>query len=324
VTQPQTKLAISTTSYMGVWFPKDTYEFLEHCHALGAAGIQAGVHGDIAGEATTRADISRIRRRAEELGMSIEAMVPMPHGADTSVFEQALKDARDVGALALRAACLGTRRYETFATLEAWQQHVNESKQSIAAAVPLLEKYRIPLGLENHKDWTTDEVAAIMKQYSSEYLGVCLDFGNNISLLDDKPMETIEKLAPYVVTTHLKDMAVDTDAEGFLMSEVLLGNGYLDLPRAIRLVRQARPNARWSLEMITRDPLKVPCLTDKYWATFPDRNGLALARTLRFVNNHKSVKPLPRISHLTREEQLKVEDQNVIACLKYARETLGL
>ena len=298
---------------MGVWFPKDTYGFLEHCHALGAAGIQAGVHGDIAGEATTRADISRIRRRAEELGMSMEAMVPMPRGADTSVFEQALKDARDVGALALRAACLGTRRYETFATLEAWQQHVNESKQSIAAAVPLLEKYRIPLGLENHKDWTTDEVAAIMKQYSSEYFGVCLDFGNNISLLDDKPMETIEKLAPYTVTTHLKDMAVDTDTEGFLMSEVLLGNGYLDLPRAIRLVQQARPNARWSLEMITRDPLKVPCLTDKYWATFPDRNGLALARTLRFVNNHKSVKPLPGISHLTREEQLKVEDQNVAA-----------
>ena len=318
------KLAISTTSYMGVWFPKDTYGFLEHCHALGAAGIQAGVHGDIAGEATTRADISRIRRRAEELGMSIEAMVPMPHGADTSVFEQSLKDARDAGALALRAACLGTRRYETFATVEAWQQHVNESKQSIAAAVPLLEKYRIPLGLENHKDWTTDEMVAIMKQYSSEYFGVCLDFGNNISLLDDKPMETIEKLAPYTVTTHLKDMAVDTDTEGFLMSEVLLGNGYLDLPRAIRLVQQARPNARWSLEMITRDPLKVPCLTDKYWATFPDRNGLALARTLRFVNNHKSVKPLPGISHLTREEQLKVEDQNVIACLKYAKETLGL
>jgi hypothetical protein len=76
--------------------------------------------------------------------------------------------------------------------------------------------------------------------------------------------------------------------------------------------------------MITRDPLKVPCLTDKYWATFPGRHGLTLARTLRFVNSHKSVKPLPRISHLTREEQLKVEDQNVIACLKYARETLGL
>jgi hypothetical protein len=76
--------------------------------------------------------------------------------------------------------------------------------------------------------------------------------------------------------------------------------------------------------MITRDPLKVPCFTDKYWATFPDRNGLALARTMRFVNTHKSAQPLPRISHLSRENQLKVENQNVMGCIKYARETLGL
>jgi sugar phosphate isomerase/epimerase len=319
---PKSKLGIATTSYMGVWRPKDTYEFLEHCHSLGAAGIQAGIHGDIAGEATTRAEISRIRNRAEQLGMFIEAMVPMPRGNDTAAFEQALKDAREAGAVALRAACLGTRRYETFATLEAWQQHVKESHQSIQAALPLLEKYRLPLGLENHKDWTADEMASLMKKYSSEYFGVCLDFGNNISLLDD-PMYVIEKLAPYTVTTHLKDMSVDNCSDGFLLSEVLLGQGYIDLPRAITLVKQARPNARLSLEMITRDPLPVPCLGDKYWASFPDRNGLYLARTLRFVATHKA-KPLPHISQLAHSDQLRVEDQNVIDCLKYARENLGL
>jgi 3-oxoisoapionate decarboxylase len=322
-TYPKSKLAIATTSYLGVWRPKDTYDFLEHCHALGAAGIQAGVHGDIAGEATSRADIPRIRHRAEQLGMFIEAMVPMPQGADTAAFEQALRDARDAGAIALRSACLGTRRYETFATLEAWQQHLKESHQSIAAALPLLEKYQIPLGLENHKDWTADEMAALMKQYSNEYLGVCLDFGNNISLLDD-PMDVIEKLAPFTVTTHLKDMAVDRDNAGFLLSEVVLGDGYLDLPRAIHLVQQARPKARFSLEMITRDPLKVPCLGDEYWVSFADRNGLCLARTLRFVTSHKPAKPLPHISQLNHHEQLEAEDRNVIACLKYARENLGL
>ena len=319
----KSKLGIASTSYMGVWRPKDTYEFLEHCHALGAAGIQAGIHGDIAGEATTRADVWRIRQRAEQLEMYVEAMVVMPRGADTSAFEQALKDARDAGAVALRAACLGTRRYESFATLGAWQQHVRESHQSIAAALPLLEKYKIPIGLENHKDWTADEMAALMKKYASEYFGVCLDFGNNISLLDD-PMDAIEKLAPYTVTTHLKNMAVDMDSDGFLLSEVLPGDGYLDVRRIMDIVHKARPNTRWLLEMITRDPLKVPCLRDGYWASFPDRSGLCLARTLRFVNANKSARPLPRILQLSHEEQLRVEDQNVIDWLSYARDNLGL
>jgi len=304
---PRSKMGIATTSYMGVARPKDTYEFLEHCHSLGAGGIQSAINGDI----------PKIRSQAERWGMYVEAMVPMPHGSDTAAFEQSLKDAQQVGAVALRSACLGTRRYETFHSLDAWRRHVAESEQSVSATVPLLEKYKIPLGLENHKDWTDDELVALLRKHSSEYLGACLDFGNNISLLD-QPMDVIEKLAPYTVCTHLKNMAVEPYEDGFLLSEVLLGDGYLDLSRAVSLVRRHRPKGNFSLEMITRDPLKVPCLSDGYWVTFPDRSGLYLARTLKFVETHKSAKPLPR------ENTLEREQQNVIDCLQYGRENLEL
>jgi sugar phosphate isomerase/epimerase len=307
------KMGIATTSYMMVWRPQDTFEFLEHCHSLGAAGIQSAIKGDI----------PTLRSRAEELEMFVEAMVPMPKGDDTSQFEQALKDAREVKAVALRSACLGTRRYETFKTLDDWKQHVADSVKSIEAALPLLDKYKIPLGLENHKDWTADELVALMKKYGTDYFGVCLDFGNNVSLLDD-PMTVIERLAPYAVCTHLKDMGVEGSDDGFLLSEVLLGTGFIDLPRAISLVRRGRPDARFSLEMITRDPLKVPCLDDGYWASFPDRSGLYLARTLRFVQQHQSFSPLPHVSQLPHDKQRQLEDQNVIACLKYAHENLGV
>jgi 3-oxoisoapionate decarboxylase len=309
----QHQLGIATTSYMGVLRPKDTYEFLEHCHALGAAGIQSPLNGDLA----------KLRARAEALGMYIEAWAPMPHGNDASGLEQALEHAKEVNAVAVRTACLGTRRYETFSTYGDWQQFVAERTQSIEAALRVVDRYKIPLGIENHKDWIADDLAAMLAKHSSEYLGACLDFGNNISLLDD-PMHTIEVLAPHTVSTHLKDVAVAPASDGFLLSEVVLGQGFLDLPRAISLVRQARPATRLSLEMITRDPLHIPVLTDKYWATFPDRNGLYLARTLRFVQNQHSAQPLPVISNLSHEEQLHTEEQNVIDCLRYAKEKLGV
>jgi sugar phosphate isomerase/epimerase len=63
----------------------------------------------------------------------------------------------------------------------------------------------VPLAIENHKDWTADEMAALMKEKASRWLGVCLDTGNNIALLDD-PMATVEALAPYAISTHIKDM----------------------------------------------------------------------------------------------------------------------
>ena len=75
--------------------------------------------------------------------------------------------------------------------------------------------------------------------------------------------------------------------------------------------------------MITRDPLRVPCLSDRYWATFPDRSARDLARTLRFVEQ-ASVQQLPVTSHLSPDEQLQAADQNVSECLRYAREHLNL
>src|SRR6185437_7355223 len=111
-----------------------------------------------------------------------------------------------------------------------------------------------------------DELLSLLRKVGSDSLGVCLDTCNSISLLED-PMEVVEALAPRAFTTHFKDMGLDEYREGFLLSEVRFGSGILDLARVVRVLRDARPGIRFNLEMITRDPLKVPCLTQSYWAT---------------------------------------------------------
>ncbi|HLK18357.1 MAG TPA: sugar phosphate isomerase/epimerase family protein [Bryobacteraceae bacterium] len=309
---PKSGMGVAWTSFMTVAKPKDPLEFLIQCHELGAAGIQAPLHGDL----------RKLRSQADQFGMYLEAMVSLPSNGDTSAFEKSIQDAKDAGALCVRAAALSGRRYETFASLDAWRKFVSDSQRNIAAALPIVEKHKMPLALENHKDWTADEMAALMKSHSSEYLGVCLDFGNNIALLDD-PMTAVETLAPYTMATHVKDMGVEWFHDGFLLSEMVLGQGFLDLPGMVATVRKARPAARLSLEMITRDPLQVPCLTDKYWTTFPDRSGVFLARTMQLVQKYKSAKPLPRMSGLTSEAQRVLEQENVRASLAFAHEKLS-
>jgi hypothetical protein len=76
--------------------------------------------------------------------------------------------------------------------------------------------------------------------------------------------------------------------------------------------------------MITRDPLKIPCLTERYWATLDHVPARHLAETLALVRKHAAKKPLPRVSGLARDERLKQEDENVRACLLFARTRLGL
>ena len=83
-------------------------------------------------------------------------------------------------------------------------------------------------------------MVALMQAKASRWLGVCLDTGNNIALLDD-PMATVEALAPYAVSTHIKDMGVAPYPDGFLLSEMPLGEGMLDMRRIVDTIRRARP-----------------------------------------------------------------------------------
>ena len=304
---PAGKMAVASTCYLTVRRPKDTLEFLEHCHSLGAAGIQMGV-------ASTEPEyLKRLRERAEQYGMWLELMGGLKQA------DAALAAAKEVGAGCVRMGCLGGRRYETFNSMADWKKFVADSRASLTTAVRTAEKHKIHIALENHKDWTIDEMIALLKEYSSEYLGACIDTGNNISLLDD-PMEVIERLAPYAVATHLKDMAVDEYPDGFLLSEVNFGEGMLDMKRVVAIILKARPKTKLTLEMITRDPLQVPCLKDKYWATFESRDARYLAKTLAMVREKK--KTLPRISHLSKDEQMRVENENVVQCLKWAGQNL--
>lgn len=322
-TPRRTTMGLAADSFQSIRFSSphrllEVDRLMELAAKLGTAGAQGGM---------TSIDLEwarKTRRMKEELGMYVEIQTFLPRlGEDPSVFEHAVKIAREAGASSLRVVCLLGRRYEMFDSLQEWKTAVAGFHQQIAAAVPIVEKHRMPLGIENHKDWRVDQQLALLKQYSSEYVGVTLDTNNNMSLLDD-PMETVEKLAPYTFNVHLKDTTVEEYENGFLLSEVPLGEGMLDIKRIVDTIRHAKPDVHFSLEMITRDPLEIPCLTDKYWSTFDDLNGVYLARMLSLVRANTPRRPSPRITGLSPEARLRLELELVERSIVYARSHLGL
>jgi 3-oxoisoapionate decarboxylase len=282
----------------------DTLEFLNRCHSLGAAGIQAHINGDL----------RKLRARAEELGMWMEGMVSVC-GSTAEEFEAAIVQAKEAGCTVARDAMLSGRRYERFGSLGEWKDWVVQSYRILQSALPVLEKHRFTLALENHKDWLAKEYVTLFEHFSSEYLGACLDLGNNLALLED-PDQVIEAAAPYVKSTHVKDMAVEPSEEGFEMAEVPFGAGVLDLAKAASSLRKANPAVRFALEMITRDPLPIPCLDNEFWATFPERKAAHLRSALDFVQRKKSAVPLPRVNQLSANERTALEVENIRSCFE--------
>jgi sugar phosphate isomerase/epimerase len=72
-------------------------------------------------------------------------------------------------------------------------------------ATKIAEKYGIRLAVENHIDYNSDEILQLINHVNSPYFGVNFDSGNFLRVLDD-PIQAMEKLAPHVYATHIKDM----------------------------------------------------------------------------------------------------------------------
>jgi sugar phosphate isomerase/epimerase len=267
--------------------------------------------------------LKQVRSRADDAGLWLELSVPSRYLESADAYAQMAGVAASLGVDRIRVALLYGRRYESFKTRDAWLEFDRKWRAQLVAIKPTVERHPISVGIENHKDFTAPELADLLGDLDSPRIGACVDFGNNISLLED-PLETIRTLAPFAVTTHIKDMAVRPYADGFELSEVPLGEGMVQLREAIDVVKAARPDARLCLEMITRDPLKVPYKTDAYWIAVDRPTPAALARFERDVLGKAWKDPLPRISHLAPEAQVAAEDENVRRSVAYAKKSLGL
>lgn len=294
----------------------DPLEFLKECLHLGAAGIQGPL--GVRDEDYTKS----MRQLAEANGLFIEASI-MPPQDDSKVerFENEIRTAKAAGVAVARTVIFPGRRYEQFNSPDDFAEATKRAYAAVERAEPIARKHGVRLAIENHKDQRVPERIALLKRIGSEFVGMCLDIGNSFALCEDL-IEVTRAYAPFAWTAHIKDQALGQYEDGFLFADAPLGKGFVDVAAIVRTLRAANPRIRLNLEVMTRDPLRVPVLTSKYWATMPDVPAADLARTLRTVKSDSAAQPLPRVSTLSTEARATAETRNITESLAYAREHL--
>jgi sugar phosphate isomerase/epimerase len=298
-----------------------TFNILEHCRGLGLGAVRMSLP-------SPDLDAARqLRKKLDDYGMRVIISLPPPRDAGAlPAYEAAVRAVAEIGAVTTHASFTG-RRYEEFDTFEAFKASFERHQRSVELAEPVLRKHKVKLAIENHKGWRAAEHVRWIQRVGSEWVGACYDFGNNISLCED-PAETLRLLAPVTIYASFKDMAVAPYDEGFLLSEMALGEGMLDIPGMVRVLQQKDPDMIFALEMITRDPLKIPVFTEKYWATFDDSYsplpGRDLARILEIVRTTPPKTPLTTTSGLDAAAGLRLEDELVNRSIAWARQHLKL
>jgi len=147
----------------------------------------------------------------------------------------------------------------------------------------------VKIAIENHAgDMQARETKIVIEESGKDFVASCLDTGNPVWALED-PFVALETLAPYVVTTHVRDSAVFEVPRGAAWQWVALGDGSLDLPKFVEQFRKLCPKSSMQLEIITgRPPAVHPYLESDFWKAFDKMPAWEFAR---FVTLARSGRP---------------------------------
>jgi sugar phosphate isomerase/epimerase len=99
----------------------------------------------------------------------------------------------------------------------------------------------VRLADENHIDFNSDEMLALINAVNSPYFGINFDTGNFMRVLDD-PIKGMQKLAKHVLATHVKDLKPNRDAsvdDWFFFSTTPVGDGLVDNQKLAQILKDA-------------------------------------------------------------------------------------
>jgi len=237
-----------------------------------------------------------------------------------------------------RAAAMGSPfvRCVLAADRASFPAPVDESKEwalrILRAVRPELAGHGLKAIIETHKDLQAWELRELVEAAGRDLVGVYLDTGNPVFVLEH-PMTTLETLAPYVESAHLRDSVIYEHPRGVAVQWVPLGEGVIDFRAFVKRLGELCPRVHVYNKPITgRPPAVIPYLEQDFWKMFPRARAADLARFLdlarrgRPYEGHMVVedipgRPLPEAFRAAIQHQQR---EHVERGLEYAKKELNL
>ncbi|MTK11658.1 MAG: sugar phosphate isomerase/epimerase [Clostridiaceae bacterium] len=238
------KIGLETESYHLHFITKrmDVFKFIRKTAELGLDGVMLNIipwpgkeHIAVL-ESFEPEYLERVKQEIQKYNLFAEIDT---NGTDPEHLTKVIEVAHKIGADVIRTYCCMSE-YDS----KALEKVPGDIKQ----VVPLLNKYRIKLGLENHEFETTDEIIEIIKEVNSPWFGAICDIGNGMMAWEE-PVESVKKLAPYSASTHFKDHIIIKDGDEYKVCGIPVGEGNIDLDKCFKTLVDDSKLTRINIEM---------------------------------------------------------------------------
>lgn len=265
----------------------DALGLLDWAGRNGAAGVQ---FSEVPDEAEDPGILREIGRTALARGLYLEwgggRHIPfdVQSGRPIDIAVINRKAAEQAAALGLRSirSCSGG--------LMRWRpddpplgHYLSAMAASLREQAPMFRDLGVILAVETHFEFTTAEIRRLFDWCDAEpgdFLGVCLDTMNLLTLLED-PVSATRRVLPWVVTTHIKDGGILAIGEDFRTFTAEAGGGVVDFARILEDLSSLKREIRLSIEDHGGD-FAIPWGDPAFRAKFPDLDPAELDH-LRFL-----------------------------------------
>ena len=255
-------------------------------------------------------NLRRVRARADELALDLEigmrsicptsAMFDKAQGTAEEQLAKMIEAARIVRSPIVRAV-LGSSADRRGGI----DRHIDETVKVLKNTRSRASDAGIKIAIENHAgDMQARELKRLIEDAGSDVVGVCLDSGNPVWTIED-PHLTLETLAPYVLTSHMRDSALWNTPEGAAVRWTRMGEGSMGMESYLRAYVEKCPGRAVSLEVIVSpQPRMFNYRSPEFWDLYRGTPAWEFARFLALCDKGKpSIEPAadPAVTQAARQ-----------------------
>ena len=177
----------------------------------------------------------------------------------------------------------------------------------------------IKIAIENHAgDMQGRELKTLIEAAGPDFVGAVIDSGNPLWALED-PHVTLDLLAPYVLSSHVRDSIVWRVPEGAAMRWVRMGEGNVDIDGFVRKYAERCPGKALSMEIIVIPPRVFAFNKPEFWDGYRNVPAWYFSRFLAIAETGKPSAAPPKPADPAAQEREDLE-----ASIRYTHKLLGI
>ncbi|MEO7648977.1 MAG: sugar phosphate isomerase/epimerase, partial [Bryobacteraceae bacterium] len=307
--------------------PWSAFEFLDYCAKWKAKVVHFSEIRFIG--SLEEAHLKKVRAHAAKLDVGIElgmrSICPSSKAFDATqgtAEEQLIRmaaAAKTVGSPIIRAF-LGTMADRTGPI--PIEGHIENAVRELRRVRSRVADAGLKIAIENHAgDMQARELKSLIEGAGSDFVGACLDSGNPLWALED-PHLTLETLAPYVLTSHVRDTAVWREKDRIAVQWVLMGQGNIGIREYARKFQELCPGKPFSLEIIVTQPRMFAYQDPAFWAAYKNTPAWEFARFLTLADKGQPHPPIAPPA--SKEAGIEREREDLEASMQFAHDELHI